>query len=85
MWSAGVILYILLSGKAPFSGMSDEETMYNVSRGVHDMSSIAWDNISESAKDLVSGLLQMDPEKRLSAKQALESEWIQNNGKSFLL
>ncbi len=40
------------------------------------MTSSVWDNVSDSAKNLIRGLLEMDPEKRLSAKEALESEWI---------
>ncbi len=67
----------MLSGRTPFCGSNDTETMCNVSKGIYDMNSLAWDNVSESAKYLVSGLLEMNPEKRLSAKEALESEWIQ--------
>eukprot|EP00826_Nyctotherus_ovalis_P030292 TRINITY_DN2412_c0_g2_i5.p4 TRINITY_DN2412_c0_g2~~TRINITY_DN2412_c0_g2_i5.p4 ORF type:complete len:164 (+),score=64.84 TRINITY_DN2412_c0_g2_i5:645-1136(+) len=32
-WSIGVILFVLLSGSAPFSGKSDEEILENVKKG----------------------------------------------------
>lgn len=48
------------------------------------MSSTIWDKVSEPAKNLVRGLLEMDPEKRLSAEQALNSEWIKKLGRITL-
>ncbi|KAH9584854.1 calcium calmodulin-dependent protein kinase type 1G [Schistosoma haematobium] len=38
-----------------------------------------WDNISDSAKDFISNLLQKDPKKRYSCVQALEHPWIASN------
>lgn len=35
-----------------------------------------WDNVSEMAKDLVKRLLLVDPEKRITAKNALSHPWI---------
>ena len=81
LWSAGVILYILLSGRAPFRGTSDEEVLYKVSRGQYAMDAPVWDNVSDQAKDLIKALLQTNPEKRLSASQALESNWIKMHTK----
>ena len=35
-----------------------------------------WDPVSLNAKDLVDRLLQVDPKKRLTAKQALNHPWV---------
>ena len=38
MWSVGVILFILLTGKPPFDGKSDKEIIKKVRKGQFDMS-----------------------------------------------
>jgi len=77
LWSAGVILYILLCGKVPFGGNSDREIMRNVTRGKYSLTDPAWEHISDSAKSLVAQLLEVDPVKRLTASQALAHPWIE--------
>lgn len=79
LWSCGVILYILLSGRPPFGGDSDLEIMERVSKGAYDLTQKPFDRISASAKDLIQKLLQMDPNKRISAEQALKHSWFKEN------
>lgn len=69
MWSAGVVLFVLLQGRQPFKGRTDadilaatREAKLQFSRSVP---------ISECAKDLIARLLCRNPGKRLSAKEAL--------------
>ncbi|CAI2366995.1 unnamed protein product [Moneuplotes crassus] len=75
MWSAGVILYIILSGVPPFGGETDQEVLENILRGEYDFDDEIWDEISEEAKDLIEKLLVAE-EERLTPKQALEHSWI---------
>jgi serine/threonine protein kinase len=49
-----------------------------IHRGDYSFPSPFWDNISDSAKDLVRKMLVVDPRKRLSATDCLKHEWIQN-------
>ena len=77
-WSCGVIMYILLTGRPPFNGSSEEEIMGKIKEGSFDMTKYPWGVISEDAKDLIHGLLQVNPKKRLTAKQALHHKWFQN-------
>ena len=70
MWSMGVVLYILLSGKVPFPGDSNKEIIENVLRGEYHFEHEAFQNVSESAKDLISKLLVKDVSKRYSAADA---------------
>jgi calcium-dependent protein kinase len=71
LWSCGVILYILLSGKAPFSGENDTQIMARVLLGKYDLSNDMWNIISDEAKSLVKQLLVYKPEDRISAKETL--------------
>ncbi|CAN1303591.1 Calcium-dependent protein kinase 13 [Linum perenne] len=71
IWSAGVILYILLCGVPPFWAESEQGVAQAIIRGVIDFKRDPWPNISESAKSLVKAMLEPDPKVRLTAKQVL--------------
>ena len=75
MWSAGVMLYIILSGCPPFQGNTDQEILENILQGTYDFDDEIWDEISDEAKDLIEKLLVVEKE-RLKPKQALEHPWI---------
>jgi len=47
-----------------------------ISKGSYDLESGMWKKISNEAKSLIRQLMEVDPEKRLSAKSALEHPWI---------
>ena len=76
LWSCGVIMYILLTGRPPFNGSSEEEIMKKIRDGIYDLKKYPWGVISEEAKDLLKGLLQVNTKKRLTAKAALEHKWF---------
>ncbi|SCM21048.1 calcium-dependent protein kinase 7, putative [Plasmodium chabaudi adami] len=76
-WSIGVILYLLLSGKLPFP--INKNTEMNIQKTyVLSFRDNIWKTISSSAKDLISKLLELNAEKRISASEALEHIWIKN-------
>ena len=76
LWSIGVILYILLTGRPPFDGNDDDEILENVKKGVYDKWAYPFPLLSAHAKDLIFKLLQYDPKKRLSAEEAIEHLWF---------
>ncbi|KAL9242908.1 hypothetical protein vseg_016865 [Gypsophila vaccaria] len=80
IWSAGVILYILLSGVPPFWGESEQGIFDSILMGHLDFSSEPWPSISSSAKDLVKKMLRQDPKERLSALEALNHPWMREDG-----
>ncbi|XP_022954917.1 calcium-dependent protein kinase 10-like [Cucurbita moschata] len=82
LWSAGVILYILLCGVPPFWAETEQGVALTILRGVLDFKREPWPHISESAKSLVQQMLEPDPKKRLTAQQVLDHPWLQNAKKA---
>eukprot|EP00571_Detonula_confervacea_P004744 CAMPEP_0172313412 /NCGR_PEP_ID=MMETSP1058-20130122/20156_1 /TAXON_ID=83371 /ORGANISM="Detonula confervacea, Strain CCMP 353" /LENGTH=416 /DNA_ID=CAMNT_0013027057 /DNA_START=19 /DNA_END=1266 /DNA_ORIENTATION=- len=79
LWSIGVIAYVLLSGRPPFNGNSDDVIFKKIKRGGFKMeNSTFWDHgVSEHGKDFIRCLLDMDPRRRLTANKALEHAWLE--------
>lgn len=82
IWSAGVILYILLCGVPPFWAETEQGVALAILRGVLDFKREPWPQISESAKSLVRQMLEPEPKKRLTAQQVLDHPWLQNAKKA---
>uniref|UniRef100_A0ACD5UM04 Uncharacterized protein n=3 Tax=Avena sativa TaxID=4498 RepID=A0ACD5UM04_AVESA len=76
VWSAGVILYILLSGVPPFWAETEKGIFDAILQGEIDFESQPWPSISESAKDLVRKMLAQDPKKRITSAQVLQHPWL---------
>ncbi|CAH8273708.1 unnamed protein product [Arabidopsis lyrata] len=80
VWTAGVILYILVSGVPPFWAETQQGIFDAVLKGHIDFDSDPWPLISDSAKDLIRGMLCSRPSERLTAHQVLRHPWICENG-----
>uniref|UniRef100_A0A4W6F0A9 Ribosomal protein S6 kinase n=1 Tax=Lates calcarifer TaxID=8187 RepID=A0A4W6F0A9_LATCA len=84
LWSLGVILYTMLSGQVPFQseqrGMTSSyaaDIMQKIKEGDFSLDGEAWKGVSEDAKELVKGLLTVDPERRLKLSDLKENSWLQ--------
>jgi len=79
LWSLGIITYILLCGYSPFYYAQDSNQLYDaICHGRYTFDEKYWRNISSYGKDFVKTLLQVDPEKRATAEQALDHPWLNN-------
>ncbi|KAI3996971.1 hypothetical protein MKX01_021247 [Papaver californicum] len=82
VWSAGVILYILLCGVPPFWAETEQGVAQAIIRSVIDFKRDPWPKVSDNAKDLVKRMLDPDPKKRYSAQEVLDHPWLQNAHKA---
>lgn len=78
LWACGVVLYVMLAGKFPFYGDTDEKFMRRLRAGVK-FPDKEWAAVSSDAKSLVRGLLDPKPESRLTAIQALQHRWLSDD------
>ncbi|KAK4057610.1 MAPK-activated protein kinase Srk1 [Microbotryomycetes sp. JL221] len=81
MWALGCVLYTLLCGFPPFYDESINVLTEKVARGYYTFLSPWWDDISASSKDLITHLLDVDPEKRYTIDQFLDHPWCKEQPK----
>ncbi|KAM4707721.1 serine/threonine-protein kinase Chk2 [Discoglossus pictus] len=78
-WSLGVILFVCLSGYPPFSEQASKIPLKDqIGGGQYTFIAAAWEHVSQPALDLVKKMLVVDPNKRLTTKQALQHPWLQD-------
>ncbi|KAG6971019.1 hypothetical protein JG687_00002266 [Phytophthora cactorum] len=76
IWSIGVITYILLCGYPPFHDDNHNALFKKIKKGKFQFDSPYWDHVSDDAKDLISQMLVVDPEKRATVDQLLAHRWV---------
>ncbi|XP_071359659.1 serine/threonine-protein kinase DCLK2 isoform X2 [Trachinotus anak] len=78
IWAAGVITYILLCGFPPFRSESNlqEDLFDQILLGRLEFPSPYWDNITDSAKELIGKMLQVNVEARYTAQDVLSHPWV---------
>lgn len=77
MFSAGVLMYILLCGYEPFSYAESEKELINENRKAKvEYPDADWLSVSIEGRDLVEKMLERDPLKRIEPKKALQHPWI---------
>lgn len=83
LWSAGIVIFLLLGGYVPFDG---EEYLLPgiIQKGHYQFHKKFWSEISEPPKELIRSLLKVDPIHRATIEEALDSEWLRRRDKDFV-
>jgi len=77
IWSSGIVLYILLCGFPPFDQEAHTSVLFDrIKKGKYSFPDPYWTPISKEAKDLVKGMMTVDPTKRLTTQQCLQHPWL---------
>uniref|UniRef100_A0ABI7YN63 non-specific serine/threonine protein kinase n=1 Tax=Felis catus TaxID=9685 RepID=A0ABI7YN63_FELCA len=81
IWAAGVITYILLCGFPPFRSENNlqEDLFDQILAGKLEFPAPYWDNITDSAKELISQMLQVNVEARCTAGEILSHPWVSDD------
>lgn len=75
MWSAGVILYILVTAIPPFDGANDKEIIASVKKGFYTFQIPEMKAVSSECKDLIKKLLLPDKD-RLTIAEVFNHPWM---------
>ena len=74
IWDVGIILYFLLVGKPPFDTNKEKETYKKIR--MKNYSFPQGEKISEPAKELIQSILVLEPHKRPTLQEILESDFM---------
>ena len=78
LWSLGCICYALMSGSLPFDDDSQKETIQQTINRPLEFDLPCWNRVSQSCKELVSGLLIKDPKNRLTLDKVFSHPWLKS-------
>ncbi|ORC87843.1 putative protein kinase [Trypanosoma theileri] len=76
MWALGVIVYLMITGEYPFTGRTSKEVTEAIREARYDLKSEKLIEASSALRDFIPKLLEIDPNRRYSAREALKHPWI---------
>mmetsp|Transcript_68698 Transcript_68698/g.201098 ORF Transcript_68698/g.201098 Transcript_68698/m.201098 type:complete len:547 (-) Transcript_68698:62-1702(-) len=78
LWSAGVLIYMMLSATAPFCASTDSEVLRKVRTGSYSLSGGVWDKLIVPPKNMIASLMTVNAKLRPTAREALRCEWLKD-------
>jgi serine/threonine protein kinase len=80
LWSAGIATYMLLSGRTPFKGATDEETVNKIVDADVQFDEQYWTGVTPEAREFIRSMLKKEASERPTADQALAHPWFKGVG-----
>lgn len=77
IWSLGVVLYVLITGKYPFDGGNRAEVFAKIKKGEFDFSEETKKKMSPECLDIVKKMIVIERSKRLNGEQLLQHAWFE--------
>ena len=72
IWACGVILYVMVTGKLPWTGINNSEMYSQIKKGQYRTPSF----LSDNCRDLIAKLMAVDPAERITLEDALVHRWM---------
>ena len=85
IWSAGIIVYLLLVQKLPFLSKRKKEVLESIYKGELDFENPTFQALSHNAQDFLKKILKRDKSERLSAKDALSHPYLYQSSQEVAL
>ncbi len=77
VWSVGVIMYQMLTGKFPFNSSGDKNNLLdNIKKNPYNTKNLEEVEYSDEVKDLIAKILVKDYNKRLSSEECIKHPWF---------
>ncbi|KAL4497962.1 hypothetical protein ABPG72_014819 [Tetrahymena utriculariae] len=77
IWSLGIVFYLLITGSTPYNSETTTEIFEEIKKYQLTFDDPLWEKFSNECKDLLSKMLNPQPNKRISAQQALKHPWFE--------
>ena len=88
IWSAGVIFYILVTGKPPFNamvrgangnmGIDSDKIKEKILKGKVNFNIKEFEKYDHGVKEIINAMLTFNPKQRPDAKDILQHPWFKN-------
>jgi serine/threonine protein kinase len=79
MWALGVIMFTMVGGYPPFFAATNKELFPKILHAKFDYDDDSWGEIHQDCKDMIKGLLSINPQERWSCQQVLECQWMKDD------
>lgn len=76
IFSIGVLMYFMVRGTLPFHSHSVQGIINRTISGEYEIHEPFWANVSDECKDLLSKILKIDKDERITIDEALSHDWI---------
>eukprot|EP00475_Leptophrys_vorax_P019625 TRINITY_DN26902_c0_g1_i1.p1 TRINITY_DN26902_c0_g1~~TRINITY_DN26902_c0_g1_i1.p1 ORF type:complete len:109 (+),score=1.36 TRINITY_DN26902_c0_g1_i1:22-327(+) len=76
VWSAGVVMYVAMSGVPPFWASCNHSLAKAIREKELSFKSAKWRGVSKECTDLIGRMMAKDPRERITLEEILEHPWL---------